>query len=78
MITTITTTVLSIASTDFKSSIVIVPVIVLVILLVQKEVAFTLRTPSARQWSQVLDVALVPLMGVCFVTVILGVRSLLQ
>lgn len=78
MITTITPTVSSIASTDLKSSIVIVPVLVLVILLIQKEVTSTLRTPRARQLSQVLDVALVPLMGVCLVAVILGVRSLLQ
>ena len=78
MITTITTTVSSIASTDFKSSIVIVPILVLVVLLIQKEVTSTLNTPRARQLSKVLDVALLPLMGICFVTVILGVRSFLQ
>ena len=78
MITTITTTVSSIASTGFKSSIVIVPILALVVLLIQKEVTSTLNTPRARQLSQVLDVALLPLMGICFVTVILGVRSFLQ
>lgn len=78
MITTITTTVASVASADLRATIVIVPILTLVLLLIQKEVASSLPTPSARQLSQVLDVAIVPLIGVCSIAVILGVRALLQ
>ncbi len=78
MITTITTTVASVASADLRATIVIVPILTLVLLLIQKEVASSLPTPSARQLSQVLDIAIVPLIGVCSIAVILGVRALLQ
>ena len=69
MITTVTTTTTTIAMTASTASLSLIAILTLIGLLIQKEICSGLESPRARNLSQALNVAIVPLV-VVFITMV--------
>lgn len=79
MISTITaTTVTAASSSSLVGTLALIPIITLLILLIQKEVAAMSTGPRAQALSQYLNVAFIPLILSFFLIALVGVARVLR